>query len=417
MVTNRKFLQRRIQKHERSGGSRDFHKFREGKNVIRILPFNHTMNKFDVLAGRCEPDDVGHTSEFWFLDVTRIFHGMRTIRNCLDNQNECPIWQEYWSLDSSQRSGRKPKTTFMVNAIDMDEPQKGVQLMSLSEAYFLGETTNTGERKGLGIWDYYNGFDPEPHVSGSDDEEDPDQEEGDALPRVGLFNKISAQGDAMIGFNGRDILIYTAYKSIGKNKAICLDHTKKTGAISLRAKERCEVLERHWGKGTKDLFMLPFMYPGWAADGKHLNHAVSEFLEFIEGSDDKKKTKPKSRVVPDETDPDQALAPEPDNTPGEVKEEDPTTMTRGDLVVCVDKYNDDNTSVLPEADWTYFNGIFDRLEILNDDPGAYVHLRPEDQDNDQAKEILVDAWNATSDDEKARGGPFFWFPLTSIEKK
>lgn len=421
MVVNRKFLQNRLKKQRaRSKGGMSFFKLKEGKNCLRILPFRHKFNKFDLAAGRCDEEHVDQAITLMFLDVTRPFG--QGIINCLEDDELCPVWQEYYDTPKEDKTRNKPKPQYFVNLIDLDEPNKGVQIVGLTPSVFMGERNSSGERRGLGIIDYYEGYTPDDEDQREDENTDKEDVEGGG--GTAKFRKIKAIGDALLGLNGRDILVY-AYK---KGRNIRLDHSREMGAVVIRMKSKCDELANKWNKGIQDLYMLEWLFPGYSSKGREkcLNSLAGDFIDWREDQKDgDKKDDPESDpdqgqgVDPDQNgDPDQQDDSKPKKKKKKVtkkkpgrKKKDPVAIDRGSKVRCIDKMNDDNTMTLPEDEWTEFVGIFERYDKKDGETVGYAHLDPNDQEDDETKEYLEEI---QEDADTSKGGPFYAFPVDCI---
>lgn len=120
------------QKSSRGGGTTWKAQAGEMGNTIRVLSFSHKVTKEDVETGLFPKDKVGKTVEDFEREVIRQF-GF--------TENNSPVFANkktlarYESIKKSkdpdeikEAKAIKPSRSFAMNIIDMNEPDKGVQL-------------------------------------------------------------------------------------------------------------------------------------------------------------------------------------------------------------------------------------------------------------------------------------------------
>ena len=423
-MVDRNLVRKSIKRHQR-GQRKKYHKMRLGVNVFRILPFKHLLGNFDVIAARCEEEDIGRTIEHFFVDVERLFMGS-TFKNALPSEDECPLWQDYWSRPADSRRDYRPSPVFVFNAIDLDERQKGVQLIQVRQSIFLGERTPQGKKIGLGVMDYYDGFDPKKHAEQEETDEEEEGGGGTSLP------KLQAYGDALLGLHGRDLLIHMRKgKAFGK-EVLMPNNERERGAVTVRKAEACDPIDKHFLKGVKDLWAIPQYYPGFASGKEtHLWHHAAEFVELYSVAEDAEAKDDKLKKDPERfADEEEAPGQEPGESGGEdveravdadevVEPEEPTPkpakkvtrkrtkkattratnrkpkpptvakFEKGVRVACLDKKNEDNTRVLPKKEWITFVAVFDKYDTKTDgETECWVTIRAADQDDDALREMV-----------------------------
>lgn len=455
-MVDRRLLAKSLKKHKHSGG-RNYFRLEEGKNIIRIFPWDHELNRLDVVADRCDEDDVGRTVELFYADVTRLWvrgAGGGKYTNCLPNQETCPIWQEYWSLPGEKRQGRKPKPVFAINALDINNPQRGVRTLELPQSIFLGEINVKMEKIGIGILDYFLGFDP------TKTEEQESDEDEESVGKIGTkLPKIAAHGEQMLGRHGRDIIIWLKKGAVGKNQdALLVNNDREHGGVVLRKETMCEDLPAHYERGVKDLWELPQYFPGYSTRSdnlwKHADEMVARFTaeeeeitfekvtqegdtsdeESPDGNGQEKVEKQKKETT-EGADPDEDVEPskeekreekvekgdeqpEPDKPPKRRtrRPKKAIRIEKGSRVIWTDEWNDDNTQKLPKNQWKRFRGIFDRYDEKDGKVLCWVAFHPEDQkEGSKEQEIIQGAWDNTAESEIDRGGPFFKCAKDAVE--
>lgn len=440
MAVNRKRLRKRMDRKKRSGSK--YFRFSEGRNVIRIFPFEHVLNEHDVHAGRAEPDEVGDKIEDFFVDFDRVWMGNR-FTNCLQDKSDCPLWQEFFNAPKDTRKEKRPREGFVVNAVDMLQPQKGMQRITLTRAQFEGERDSSGNKIGLGIWDYFDGYDP---ARKNDDGEVETDDLEDTPVRTAGLKKVAGRGDALLGRKGIDIVIFLTKKKIGRNEVLVPDQSaSQQGAIALRKADACDVLEPMYDKQVVDLYTVAEYFPGYDSEGKHTWSHVSELIE--EFSPDPEESSEEGQPAGEGKN--EPATDDLDIDTGEEEEAGPSEEEAGDLeepeaepekpqrrkrqskkkatrkkrktiesdspIVFVDKMNDDNTRTLPEAQWKRWPGTFVRFDKdEGGQPIGWFILRPEDQPTEEQKAQVQAAWDEADKDELDRGGPLFSAPVDCI---
>lgn len=423
MVDSR-LVRDRLKRHQRRERGNYF-KLKKGKNIIRILTFRHELNKFDVVAKRCDEEDVGRAVELFFADGERLWQG-GGFSNCLPDQSECPLWQDFFNRPKGpNRKDYAPDSYYVMNIVDMAEPHRGVQVFETRNSVMLGERDNQGRKIGYGIIDYFQGFDPSKLATDGEEEEDEDDDEDvdtSAARVAASLVKLPAHGDGLFGLKGRDIIIYGRESTFG---GVQPDNDRQHGAIVLRKQEACDVLAKHFLKGVKDLWAMPEYYPGYSRKSKNLWIHAEEFVEHFSPS------KVKNEAEDTEEEDDDVEAPGEGQPDGEEPETETATtqkkrkkrrskkqapaqkarsrkkeqirIEKGADIVWIDRYNEDNTKLMPEKSWKYFRGTFDHWE---DGETGWIVCRPEQQVEDERREELEGFWNDATDDVKEKGGPF-----------
>lgn len=436
---DRKLMKRNLKKHERTGSR--FWRAREGKNVLRILTFEHKLNEFDHLADRCEKDEIGKTIEHFFVDVHRVWKGKNWI-NCLADKDKCALWQEYWSMPKNERKNYRPNATFVLNVVDMDEQHKGVQQIQVTSAYVLGERSTTGKKLGYGIADLYYGWDPKEERKPEIAEDSPgakDSVSGEEVESMGKgrleLDPIDGFGDELLGLKGRDVIVVCKKTKGERGEQIRLDHDSEHGAITVRKAEYCTELPKAFLNGVKDLWMVPDFYPGEAREVSMRQWPVAQqFAEFIDkelgrtsykGAAQTRKTEGDGEVEaprkkseePKEEAEKPAAVKKPRGRRKKAEEEKPHSFDKGDKVLAVDMWNEDNTKKLPQDDWTTYVARFDGYEKDEETGGTkvVVLLKPEDQDDDDVKERLEEYFSGLDPKVVEGGGPFMKFDHEAIK--
>lgn len=423
MPVDPKFIRSRLKKYERGGGGRSYLKLKEGKNVIRAMPFQHVANEYDVIAGRYSKEDIGRTFEEFFAEGARVWAG-KTFRNCLPVEDECPLWIEFWdrwNQDKEKARAYRPRAFFALNVVDMLEPHRGVQVLECSSAVFLGERNQKQEKVGLGIFDYFNGYDPSAETENEDkDEDEQGQKVGVKMP------KISQWGDKLLGLGGIDILVWMHKGNFG----IQPNNERELGAVTMKKPDACDKLESHFLRTVKDLFGMPVYYPGFNKGGENLWKHADDFAAFAEKNmAPEEDAAPEPRKAPGgERDPDEmpfeteetekATEEEPAKKPrrGRKPKEDgeakpsATRIEKGVKVLITDKWNEDNTKVLPEKKWKRYVGVFERWD---GEAFATVALSPGDQTDDERRAEVQELADGDPAD-VAKGGPFINFPKDCV---
>lgn len=431
MAVRRDALRNRLKRYERTGG-KTFFKFKEGKNFIRILPFQHDLTRYDYLFGRCSEDEIGETVEDFFVDGYRYFRGKR-FTNCLPDEDQCPIWQEYWSRPPDQRRDFRPRPFFTVQIVDMMERHKGVQTVDLSSSVFLGERYTAGKKVGIGIWDYFDGYVPEGGETAEEiDDELADEVEGGTGQSGKSLRTIQAFGSELLGLRGRDVIVVMKETKIGNKPVLVVNNDLEHGGILVRKKENCEILDDYFLKDIKDLYAMPQYAPGYDNTGKHITKAVGEFTSDYEErlksktSNDTETYESAGSGEPandldDEVDKTTVDKPTKKKTAKKKKKKTTrkrksTKLENGASVTITDKWNEDNTALLPEAEWTRWKGVFDSYKT--DEKGntlARVIMLPEHQEEDELRDQLQEHIDGLSDEARKAGGPYFDWAVDVVE--
>lgn len=448
MAINRGLIRQATKRYEDK--KRSYFKLQKGKNILRLMPFEHVVSEHDVKAGRFEEELLGTKIEHFFVDVERLWRG-REFVNCLLDREACPLWQDYWNRPADTRKDYRPRPVFAVNAINMEEPHRGVQVITLNPSIFSGERDNQGRKVGIGILDYFNGFDP----SASDDEQDEDEEVEGMVAGSITLPKVPMIGDAMLGLRGRDIIIRMKEGKIGKAVILQPDNEgSRAGAVALRVKDKCDALDKHFLRGVKDLFNLPEYFPGYASggEGKFLWPVAIDFVHWLDEQSGEEKprrgTADKSGTSDDEDEEVESfgsenteVAEDTEDTEEEetgkidvsqrevdkdagkgpkVRKRSPrkpkvVKLEKGAKVVCLDMFDGDGNK-LPKKDWRQFKGVFQRLETTTEGVVMAVVTLPLDMQDDEdiLAELTANAEEAPQAEIDA-GGPYYDFPQDCVQ--
>lgn len=223
-----------------------FKKLVDGRNVVRVFAFEHTVTKEDFKKGIYRESDgikVGEAYDEIDREVYRHFTENGVI-NCPGGN--CKWCDESKDLLSSknkrdQKAGKQLRAnrSFYVNLVDMEEIEKGVQICGLPQTVYSE------------VLAYI---------------EDPEF------------------GESILGIDGRDIIIERDSKESPQNMY----------TVKLRDEKRSEKLEGDFN--VVDLFEMSALEPGWSSD--------EDLNMYDKGSPDddetttEEKSKSEERVIP-----------------------------------------------------------------------------------------------------------------------
>jgi len=224
-----------------SRGSGGFLKLGDGKNILRIFSFEHTVRKKDFKKGFYRESDgikVGDTFDEVDREVSRHFTDDGVI-NCIGSG--CQYCEEADDLMASnkkrdQKAGKQlsASRSFYVNAVDIDNPDGGVQMCGLPQTVYSE------------VLSYL---------------EDPEF------------------GEDILGVDGRDFIIERDSKQLPQNMY----------SVKLRDEKRCEKLEGEFE--VTNLFDCAALEPGWSSE-ESINQYETQVPEDEE--DDKKDSRKSS---------------------------------------------------------------------------------------------------------------------------
>lgn len=398
---DRGLVKSQVGAHTYKGGS--WFKFKAGPNPIRILTFKRKITPLDVAAGRAREDQLGSIIETFFVSGHRLWRSDKRYTVCLPDKDKCPIWQQFFNLPSDMPKNEKkkyrPTDFFAVNIIDLEHPEKGVQVLELGRAMFLGERDMQRQRKGYGILDYFQGYTP---GNGDDDAgEKAENPYGEYKVEGGLsaMRKLDPLWDELVGLDGRDIIICCVEKETGFGRVMRLNHDLEHGAIVLRSKADSEKFPAKFQEQVRDLYGMARFYPGYCSTGAAEDFLWPNAIEMArieesmkeEYKEEREETQQQQEA--EELDPTQyqttteEAKPEPDPTNDESDSILLGRLQPEDKVYWVDKMNADNTRRLAERNWKWYVARFQGWE----GGMAQITLHPSDQKDDKLAKVLEGA--------------------------
>ena len=194
----------RIKERQRNTESRqmgNFFKAQEGRNMIRVFAFSHKVTKDDVARGLFPKEKLGKTVEELDRPVSRFFtKGQPPTLHLSDND---PMYKQYQHVLKSKgkdaAQGFRPSLQFMINIVDINDPDKGVIEYGAPKTVYHA------------ILGYV--LDPE-------------------------------YGETILGCAGRDFIIEYNSKADGAQKY----------SVKLRDEKKCEALPESVEEGVKDFY-------------------------------------------------------------------------------------------------------------------------------------------------------------------
>ncbi len=312
-----------LKQRKKRGGGKDKSKFpwTAGRNNLRLLPFTHKVNDWDLRrGGRCKlpftEDDLGKEVKLLFVPLVRYFKRGQGgwVMNGLGTR-DCPMFQAFLKdldLDRKQRKAARPDDFFVANAMCMDKPELGVLQVVFKTSEWLGPRKKDKSKAGYGIWDIIAGFTP------GETNAPVEEEEGEEVLGGGggatALGPLPARGNEVIGFKGaasdakngaRDIVVIKVMGNVAGNDCLLLDHEIENGCLRVRHPSKCaDISESRYGQGqrdgVKDLLLIPDFFPGWASNGEHLSEDAEDFTNAF--GDEKNQKRGPSKVADDEED-------------------------------------------------------------------------------------------------------------------
>jgi len=222
MALNKRRLER-SKNRSRGGGGGNFHRLRDGRNLVRIFSFPHEVAEEDFTKGIYKKGEVevGDTFDEVEREVASHFLDDGSL-NCIGSG--CEHCAEAKKLSGSksksdQKLGRQlsARRRFYVNLVDIEESDAGVQLSALPQSVFNA------------VLNYIM---------------DPDF------------------GEEILGPEGRDFIIDRDSK----------ESPDKMYAVRLRDEKKCEELSADLQDDVTDLFTCKALEPGWSSNSD-LNEA------------------------------------------------------------------------------------------------------------------------------------------------
>lgn len=259
MALNTRRLDRSKQSSNVNTSGASFFKFSEGKNLVRLFSWPHTVRKSDFTRGFYRKDDgikVGDSFDELDREVYRHFTEGGIV-NCVGE--DCKYCEESDTLLDSknkrdQRAGNdiRANRAFYINLLDVDEPEKQIQIGSIPQSVY-----------------------------------------GKMLAYI----QDPEFGEEILGKTGRDFIVE-------RNSKLTPD---KMYTVKLRDEKRCEKYEGELN--PINLFDCKALDPGWSIN-EELN-SVKEVEEEVretnikksnENVDDKEKSENKSKSTPKDKD-------------------------------------------------------------------------------------------------------------------
>jgi len=412
MGVNRSKLRKTVASFARGSG-KVFHKFHNKVNRLRILPMEHRMNRFDVSRQEAKDEEVGEVFTIAELSCQEVFVG-KAYRVCLPTDFQCRFremaWEAYHEHKAAGGKGKKPaipREVHYINAIDLDEPEKGVQQMRITPQLWEG-INKERQHCFYGIKDLLYGYEPE-------EKEEKGEKKGLLSGGGGFLRPLKAFGEDLFQM---DIHVKFAPLTMDST-AFAVDVTAEGGPVDILSAKESENIPARFYKEAKDLFLLPKYYPGYSSDEDFQDDCdVLDFIEFCKtGKDPKSGSIPSEEIEDEDRDTEQTDRETEiqENEPAEEPEEEESTTTaepakkkrtyrrrkikKGDVVEYVD----------PD-DKKVYRGSAEKIagDILT------MFCTPEEQLTDEETSEIQSEWD-THKENGSEGNPVFKVALADCK--